>query len=71
LEECLAPPVFQGVHRSTFVNRARVKSLRRHLNGECFLRLQSGQEVKLSRSFRDKVEMLLDRSGVAPQAHRA
>jgi hypothetical protein len=27
--------------------------------------------VKLSRSFRDKVEMLLDRSGVAPQANRA
>jgi hypothetical protein len=27
--------------------------------------------VKLSRSFRDKVEILLDRSGVAPHAHRA
>jgi two-component system, LytTR family, response regulator len=71
LEEMLDPLVFQRVHRSTIVNLARVKSLRPHLNGECFLKLQSGQEVKLSRSFRDKVEMLLDRSGVAPQAHRA
>ena len=71
LEEMLDPAVFQRVHRSTIVNLARVKSLRPHLNGECFLKLQSGQEVKLSRSFRDKVEMLLDRSGVAPQAHRA
>jgi two-component system LytT family response regulator len=71
LEEMLDPAVFQRVHRSTIVNLARVKSLRPHLNGECFLKLQSGQEVKLSRSFRDKVEMLLDRSGVAPQANRA
>lgn len=68
LEEMLDPLVFQRVHRSTIVNLARVKSLRPHLNGECFLKLQSGQEVKLSRSFRDKVELLLDRSGVAPRA---
>jgi two-component system LytT family response regulator len=66
LEEMLDPLVFQRVHRSTIVNLARVKSLRPHLNGECFLKLQSGQEIKLSRSFRDKVEMLLDRSGIAP-----
>ncbi len=67
LEEMLDPLVFQRVHRSTIVNLARVRSLRPHLNGECFLKLQSGQEIKLSRSFRDKVEMLLDRSGIAPQ----
>jgi two-component system LytT family response regulator len=71
LEDMLDPMVFQRVHRSTIVNLARVRSLRPHLNGECFLKLQSGQEVKLSRSFRDKVEMLLDRSGMAPHAHRA
>ena len=74
LQELLAkldPTHFQQIHRSTIVNLARVRSLRPHLNGECFLKLQSGQEVKLSRSFRDKVEILLDRSGVAPHAHRA
>ena len=70
LEEMLDPLVFQRVHRSTIVNLARVRSLRPHLNGECFLKLQSGQEIKLSRSFRDKVEMLLDRSGIAPQETR-
>jgi two-component system LytT family response regulator len=68
LEAVLDPEVFQRVHRSTIVNLARVRSLRPHLNGECFLKLQSGQEVKLSRSFRDKVEMLLDRSGAAPRS---
>jgi two-component system LytT family response regulator len=71
LEDMLDPLVFQRVHRSTIVNLARVRSLRPHLNGECFLKLQSGQEVKLSRSFRDKVEMLLDRSGIAPSSRRA
>jgi two-component system LytT family response regulator len=68
LEDMLDPAVFQRVHRSTIVNLAGVRSLRPHVNGECFLRLQSGQEVKLSRSFRDKVEMLLDRSGAAPKS---
>jgi two-component system LytT family response regulator len=71
LEDMLDPLVFQRVHRSTIVNLARVRSLRPHLNGECFLKLLSGQEIKLSRSFRDKVEMLLDRSGIAPQEQRA
>ena len=66
LEQMLDPQVFQRVHRSTIVNLARVRSLRPHLNGECFLKLESGQEVKLSRSFRDKVELLLDRTGAAP-----
>ena len=68
LEEMLDPRLFQRVHRSTIVNLARVAALRPHLNGECFLRLQSGQEIKLSRSYRDKVEMLLDSAGVAPGA---
>jgi two-component system LytT family response regulator len=67
LEDMLDPSVFQRVHRSTIVNLARVRSLRPHLNGECFLKLESGQEVKLSRSFRDKVELLLDRTGAAPR----
>jgi len=67
LEEMLDPDVFQRVHRSTIVNLARVRSLRPHLNGECFLKLESGQEVKLSRSFRDKVELLLDRTRAAPR----
>ena len=68
LEDMLDPQVFQRVHRSTIVNLARVRSLRPHLNGECFLKLASGQEVKLSRSYRDKVELLLDRTGSAPRA---
>ena len=58
LETQLDPARFQRVHRSTIVNLDRVKSLRSHINGEYFLALDSGQEVKLSRSYRDKVDLL-------------
>ncbi|HKT72306.1 MAG TPA: LytTR family DNA-binding domain-containing protein [Steroidobacteraceae bacterium] len=59
LEEMLDPKVFQRVHRSTIVNLNLVKSLRAHLNGEYFLTLAGGHELKLSRSYRDKVEYFL------------
>jgi two-component system LytT family response regulator len=65
MENLLDPRLFQRVHRSTIVNLTRVKSLRAHMNGEYFLRLDGGQELKLSRTYRDKVEYFLKR----PRAH--
>jgi two-component system, LytTR family, response regulator len=59
LEEYLDPKLFQRVHRSTIVNLRRVKSLRAHMNGEYFLTLDAGHELKLSRTYRDKVEYFL------------
>jgi two-component system LytT family response regulator len=59
LEDVLDPERFQRVHRSTIVNLARVVRLRAHMNGEYFLVLEGGHELKLSRSFRDKVELFL------------
>jgi two-component system LytT family response regulator len=61
LEAVLDPTVFQRVHRSTIVNVHRVKRLRPHTNGEYFLTLEDGQEIKLSRSYRDRVDQLLQR----------
>jgi two-component system LytT family response regulator len=58
LEQRLDPRKFQRVHRSTIVNMVHVKELRPHQNGEYFLVLDSGQELKLSRSYRDKVRLL-------------
>ena len=59
LEELLDPKLFQRVHRSTIVNLRLVKSLRAHMNGEYFLTLEGGHELKLSRTYRDKVEYFL------------
>lgn len=58
LETQLDPKRFQRVHRSSIVNIARVREMRSHMNGEYFLILDSGHELKLSRSYRDKLELL-------------
>jgi two-component system, LytTR family, response regulator len=63
LEELLDPKLFQRVHRSTIVNLRLVRSLRAHMNGEYFLSLDGGHELKLSRTYRDKVEYFLNSSG--------
>jgi two-component system, LytTR family, response regulator len=62
LEEILDPKLFQRVHRSTIVNLRLVRSLRAHMNGEYFLTLEGGHELKLSRTYRDKVEYFLNGS---------
>ena len=59
LEHQLDPRRFQRVHRSTIVNVDRVKAMRAHINGEYFLTLDCGHELKLSRTYRDKVEFFL------------
>jgi two-component system LytT family response regulator len=61
MENLLDPRLFQRVHRSTIVNVNRVRRLRPHTNGEYFLTLEDGQEIKLSRSYRDRVDQLLQR----------
>ena len=55
LEQRLDPRKFQRVHRSTIVNLDQVRQVKPHTNGECFLVLASGAEVKVSRSYRDVV----------------
>jgi two-component system, LytTR family, response regulator len=55
LERRLDPRRFQRIHRSTIVNLDLVKQVKPHTNGECFLVLGSGAQVKVSRSYRDVV----------------
>ncbi len=55
LEKRLDPRTFQRVHRSTIVNLDQVRQVKPHTNGECFLVLGSGAQVKVSRSYRDVV----------------
>lgn len=55
LEKRLDPRRFQRVHRSTIVNLDLVRQVKPHTNGECFLVLDSGAQVKVSRSYREVV----------------
>ncbi len=55
LEKRLDPRMFQRVHRSKIVNLDLVRQVKPHTNGECFLVLESGAQVKVSRSYRDVV----------------
>ena len=55
LEKRLDPRRFQRIHRSTIVNLDLVRQVKPHTNGECFLVLDSGANVKVSRSYRDVV----------------
>lgn len=59
LEKQLDAQRFPRIHRSTIVNARRVVELRPHTNGEGFVRLDCGQELKLSRGYRDKVALLV------------
>lgn len=59
LESRLDPARFQRVHRSAIVNIDKVKELHPHSNGEYFLILENGSELKLSRSYKDVVARFL------------
>jgi two-component system LytT family response regulator len=58
LEGLLDPADFVRIHRSAIVNRHRVAGLRAHRNGEYFVTLSVGEELKLSRGYRANVYRL-------------
>jgi two-component system LytT family response regulator len=62
LETRLDPKRFARVHRSAIVNVTSVKQLRRRSHGEYVLILGDGVELKLSRTYRDQLQLLLGRS---------
>lgn len=59
LQARLDPSRFQRIHRSAIVNVKKVKELHPHSNGEYFLILENGAELKLSRSYKDVVARFL------------
>ncbi|WP_231758693.1 LytR/AlgR family response regulator transcription factor [Microbulbifer elongatus] len=56
LEQQLDPKVFQRIHRSTIVNLKRVREICAHINGEYHLVLNNGERLKMSRSYKNKVQ---------------
>jgi two-component system, LytTR family, response regulator len=59
LEARLDPRRFAPIHRSAIVNVDGVKQLRRRTHGEYTLLLENGTELKLSRTHRDQLQLLL------------
>lgn len=59
LERQLDPKQFQRIHRSTIVNLSRVREICAHINGEYHLVLNNGERLKMSRSYKNKVQHFL------------
>jgi two-component system LytT family response regulator len=60
LENRLDPAIFLRIHRSTIVNTAHIKELEPLFHGEYVIRLATGKELTSSRSYRDKLQGLLE-----------
>lgn len=59
LERELNPKNFQRIHRSAIVNLNQVEKLCSRQNGEYHLVLHNGEELKVSRSYKDKIKQLI------------
>jgi two-component system LytT family response regulator len=59
LEQMLDPQQFVRSHRSVIVNRHHIEKFCNQLNGEYFLVLKNGKELKVSRSYKDKVKQAI------------
>ena len=59
LEAELDPKLFVRVHRSAIVNTKQISKLVTQVSGEYQIVLDNGQELKVSRSYRDKVKAAL------------
>ncbi|MDG1750945.1 MAG: LytTR family DNA-binding domain-containing protein, partial [Thalassotalea sp.] len=57
LEESLDPKQFIRSHRSTIVNKNYINKFCSQLNGEYYLVMNNGKELKVSRSYKDKVKL--------------
>lgn len=63
IEARLDPEQFLRIHRSTIVNIERIRELQQQFHGDYLVVLKSGQRLTLSRSYRDKIQGLLDSAG--------
>ena len=60
LEATLDPKKFVRIHRSTIVNLSFIKELKSHFHGEFVVILKNGERLKLSRSYRENAELILN-----------
>jgi two-component system LytT family response regulator len=60
LEEHLDPKIFIRNHRSTIVNKNYIQKFCNQANGEYYLVLKNGKELKVSRSYKEKVKLAIN-----------
>lgn len=60
LEQCLDPRLFIRSHRSTIVNKNFIQKFCSQLNGEYYLVMNNGKELKVSRSYKDRVKTAIN-----------
>jgi len=60
LEENLDPRIFIRSHRSTMVNKNYIRKFCSQLNGEYYLVMNNDKELKVSRSYKDKVKSMVN-----------
>jgi two-component system LytT family response regulator len=58
-EERLSKAEFVRIHRSAIINRKRIHELRPWITGEYVVVMTSGKELTLTRSYRDRLPLLL------------
>jgi len=61
LESTLDPSKFARVHRSVIVQINAIKSIQSLLNGDHILILKNGNEVRASRTYKEKIKELKER----------
>ena len=60
LELKLNPHHFVRIHRSTIVNLSFIKEMKPYFNGEYHLELTNGTKLKLSRTYKDKLNNIIE-----------
>jgi two-component system, LytTR family, response regulator len=64
IEVKLDPDQFARIHRCAIININRIEYLRPWFTGEYIVRMQSGKELTLTRSYRDNLRRLLGKSAI-------
>lgn len=59
IESILDPALFTRVHKSFIVNKRKITAIEPFTHGEYILYLAGGKEVKLSRTFKDKLQEII------------
>lgn len=60
LEEKLNPEQFRRIHRSTIINIDFIETITPHQKGDYFIDVKEGTRLRLSRSYRDNLQDLID-----------